>query len=288
MHITMAGKLGSGKSTIAKLLNERYGFEIYSTGKIQRELANSFGISTLEMNRRMSSDTKYDHMIDDEVARISSERTDDKLLFDSRMAWHFAKNTFKVFFTIDPHIAAIRVMKDPRGAEETYADVDEAQEKLLLRGAVENERFKQIYGTDNLSYSNYDLIVDTSYEKPDGICELIHSEYERFCASPSTYGRKMFFAPRSLYPSAARDEIEQMSPHSGKVEAVCVSNYNYIVSGHESVLDAILNDDSYIEASLPENIDMASLECMLESRGADSYKAFEKRGGFNYPSYPKL
>ena len=57
MHITMAGKLGSGKSTIARLLNERHGFEIYSTGKIQRELARNFGVRTLEMNKLMSQDT---------------------------------------------------------------------------------------------------------------------------------------------------------------------------------------------------------------------------------------
>ena len=91
MHITMAGKLGSGKSTIARLLNERHGFEIYSTGKIQRELARNFGVSTLEMNKLMSQDTKYDHMIDDEVTRISVERAEDKLLFDFAYGMAFCK-----------------------------------------------------------------------------------------------------------------------------------------------------------------------------------------------------
>ena len=74
MHITIAGKLGSGKSTVGKLLCAEHGFEIYSTGKIQRELARSFGVSTLEMNQLMSKDTKYDHMIDDAVTKLSVER----------------------------------------------------------------------------------------------------------------------------------------------------------------------------------------------------------------------
>ncbi len=284
MHITMAGKLGSGKSTIARLLSERHGFEIYSTGKIQRELARQFGVSTLEMNQMMSKDTKYDHMIDDEVTRISVDRAGDKLLFDSRMAWHFAKNTFKVFFTIDPQIAALRVMKDPRGAEETYSDVDDAREKLILRSMVENERFKEIYGTDNLSYANYDLIVDTSYETPDNICKLIYDEYEKFCASPDTYGRKMYFSPKSLYPSEAADVIRAMKPDDTlDVNVVCMHNYNFIVSGHESVLAALENKLSYISAELCNDVDTDKLNCSV-----DSMKAFEEIGSFAYPSYPKI
>lgn len=291
MHITMAGKLGSGKSTIARLLNERHGFEIYSTGKIQRELARQFGVSTLEMNQMMSQDTKYDHMIDDEVTRISIERASDKLLFDSRMAWHFAKNTFKVFFTIDPQIAAMRVMKDPRGAEETYADVAEAREKLILRSLVENERFKQIYGTDNLSYANYDLIVDTSYETPDNICNLIYGEYEKFCADPETYGRRMYFSPKSLYPTADTDAIcamEYNGDTDARVDVVCVHNYNFIVSGHESVLNALVKHESYIRAWLPEQIDTDKLDSMIEQSGVNGMKLFEEIGGFTYPSYPKI
>ncbi len=290
MHITMAGKLGSGKSTIARLLNERHGFEIYSTGKIQRELARQFGVSTLEMNQMMSQDTRYDHMIDDEVTRISVERAEDKLLFDSRMAWHFAKNTFKVFFTIDPQIAAMRVMKDPRGSEESYSDVAEARDKLILRSVVENERFKQIYGTDNLSYANYDLIVDTSYETPDNICKLIFGEYESFCKSPESYVRKMYFSPKSLYPTADIEAIRAMKcdKEGERIDVVCAHNYNFIVNGHESVLNAIVNNRAYVCANLPDEIDLESLDNKINSCGIEGMKMFEKLGDFCYPSYPKI
>ena len=41
MHekITLAGNLGSGKSTVAKILTERLGMEYFSTGIICREVA---------------------------------------------------------------------------------------------------------------------------------------------------------------------------------------------------------------------------------------------------------
>ena len=64
MHITLTGNLGSGKSTIAKIMSEKYGFEIYSTGSIIRELAKERGLSVLEMNKLMQQDNSFDHIID--------------------------------------------------------------------------------------------------------------------------------------------------------------------------------------------------------------------------------
>ena len=56
MHITLTGNLGSGKSTICRYLEGKYGYEIYSTGKVQRKLAEDLGITVLEMNQRMCSE----------------------------------------------------------------------------------------------------------------------------------------------------------------------------------------------------------------------------------------
>ena len=39
MHISITGKLGSGKSTVCHLIHDLYGYEIFSTGAIQREVA---------------------------------------------------------------------------------------------------------------------------------------------------------------------------------------------------------------------------------------------------------
>ena len=106
MHISITGKLGSGKSTVCHLIEKEYGFEIFSTGSIQREAARQKGVSTLELNRMMQNDCSLDYIIDDTVNRLSRERKEDKLIFDSRMAWHFAQESFKVFLNVDPWIAA--------------------------------------------------------------------------------------------------------------------------------------------------------------------------------------
>ena len=118
MHITLTGNLGSGKSTISRLMSEQYGYEIYSTGKIMRQLAAERGLTVLEMNHLMETDHSFDNIIDDTVRKISEETSED-LFFDSRLAWHFAVNSFKVFLAVDINEAARRVFNDSRGDVET-------------------------------------------------------------------------------------------------------------------------------------------------------------------------
>ena len=184
MHISITGKLGSGKSTICNLIKEKYGFEIFSTGAIQREVAREKGITTLELKELMKIDHSLDDIIDTTTTRLSIERADDKLIFDSRMAWHFATNTFKIFVTVDPMVAAQRVMAGGRGCEECYACVEEARDNLIKRSLVEQERFKTLYGVDYYDYNNYNLVVDSSHRTPEEVLDIIWTCYEAYCADP--------------------------------------------------------------------------------------------------------
>ena len=180
MHIAITGKLGSGKSTVAKILSERLGYEIYSTGSVQRHAAEEMGISTLELNERMKTDPSLDHVIDGAVTSISKER--DHIIFDSRMAWHFAHNAFRVFINVDADEAARRVFSAERGDVETYKTVDEARASLIKRGELERERFLSIYGVDYPDPANYDLVVDSTDKSPDEVADTIIREFDRFTA----------------------------------------------------------------------------------------------------------
>lgn len=191
MLISITGKLGSGKSTVCNLLKDRYGFEIYSTGAFQREVAREMGITTLELNKRLREDPSLDYVIDDAVKKLSIERAQDKLIFDSRMAWHFAEKSFKIFLTIDPCEAARRVMLNQRGCEEFYADEKEACAKLIERSQVEQARFMQIYGVDYYDFNNFDLIVDTTRRTPEEILEIIMAAYNAYVADEASYTRQI-------------------------------------------------------------------------------------------------
>ena len=55
-RISLAGDLGSGKSTVGAILKERFNAEIVSIGKIQRKMAAEMGMDTCEFNRRIRKD----------------------------------------------------------------------------------------------------------------------------------------------------------------------------------------------------------------------------------------
>jgi cytidylate kinase len=180
MHITITGNLGSGKSTVGKLISEKHDFEIYSTGKVQRELARQMNLSTLELNQLMMSDRKYDHMIDDETARISRENKDKNIIFDSRLAWHFVEESYKVFVSVNLDVAAERIMKDQRGAVEKYSSIEEAKSLLAERAKTESIRYKDIYNLNYMDFSNYNLIIDSTYCDAETIAEIIMEEAKEY------------------------------------------------------------------------------------------------------------
>ena len=48
--VSLAGDLGSGKSTVGAILKERFYADVVSVGKIQREMAEKLGMNTKEFN----------------------------------------------------------------------------------------------------------------------------------------------------------------------------------------------------------------------------------------------
>lgn len=181
MHITLTGNLGSGKSTLSKILETEYGYEIFSTGKVIRKIAEEHGLSVLEMNELMNKDPKYDHEIDDTTARISRENPDKSILFDSRLAWHFVDKSFKVFLSVSLDVAAKRVASDAsRGKVEHYASLEDAKDNLKKRAQTEDIRYKELYQIEYFDYSNYNLVLDSTDCAPELLAKILKEEAEAY------------------------------------------------------------------------------------------------------------
>lgn len=181
MHITLTGNLGSGKSTLSKILEAEYGYEIFSTGKVIRKIAEEHGLSVLEMNELMNKDPKYDHEIDDTTARISRENPDKSILFDSRLAWHFVDKSFKVFLSVSLDVAAQRVAGDAsRGEVEHYASLEDAKANLKKRAETEDARYKELYNIEYFNYSNYNLVLDSTDCAPDILAKILKDEAQAY------------------------------------------------------------------------------------------------------------
>jgi len=84
--ITIAGSLGSGKSSTARAVAAALGFRHFSSGDLFRQLAVERGESIEAMN--ISAEVQRD--IDLKVDNLLQEmyRADEQLVIDSRMAWH--------------------------------------------------------------------------------------------------------------------------------------------------------------------------------------------------------
>ncbi len=177
--IAITGDLGSGKSTVAQILSGKLGFEIVSTGRIQRQMAERMGLSTLELNQLAEKDPSIDEQIDSIFKSLNEDPNN--YIIDSRLAWHFVPSSFKVYLTVDPRTAARRILSDPGRKSEGYHSDEEALALLQARKNSENERFKAIYGVDCADLNNYDLVIDTTDKSPQQVAEIIIQELLKRC-----------------------------------------------------------------------------------------------------------
>lgn len=193
-HITLSGELGSGKSTVANYLISKMPFKIVSAGLLFRQLAAKHGMSAKEFNEFIESDPKYDHYVDDTMAELG--RTDEKIIFDSRMAWHFVPSSFKIYLYVDVDTATERIFNDVGRVSESYADKATARQEIIDRRKSELLRYQNFYHCNLDDYSNYDLIVDTSHATREEVNELVFNSFKAFDEGKE-YTR-IWLSPKSL------------------------------------------------------------------------------------------
>jgi cytidylate kinase len=193
-HITLSGELGSGKSTVANYLISKMPFKIVSAGLLFRQLAAKHGMSAKEFNEFIENDPKYDHYVDDTMAELG--RTDEKIIFDSRMAWHFVPQSFKIYLYVDVDTATERIFNDKGRVSESYSDKATARQEIIDRRKSELLRYQNFYHCDLDDYNNYDLIVDTSHATRDEVNELVYNSFKAF--EEGKEYTKIWLSPKSL------------------------------------------------------------------------------------------
>ena len=193
-HITLSGELGSGKSTVANYLISKMPFKIVSAGLLFRQLAAQHGMSAKEFNEFIENDPKYDHYVDDTMAELG--RTDEKIIFDSRMAWHFVPSSFKIYLYVDVDTATERIFNDVGRVSESYSDKATARKEIVERRQSEILRYQNFYHCNLDDYSNYDLIVDTSHASRDEVNELVFNSFKAF--EEGKEYTKIWLSPKSL------------------------------------------------------------------------------------------
>lgn len=168
--ITISGQLGSGKSTVAKKLTQKLGWQYYSTGMAQRLIAQKRGITTVELNKLAVKDIDIDKEIDSVFK--NPPWGDQNCIVDSRLAFHFLPHSLRVRLLVDPDEAAKRVFQEKR-KNEKYTTLEQAKCFLKERALLEQEHFIKNYNINITDPKSFDLIIDTTHLSVDEVCEKI-------------------------------------------------------------------------------------------------------------------
>ncbi len=252
--ISLAGDLGSGKSTVARILCPALGAEYYSTGSIVRSIAERMGMTVVELNKYMETHPEIDHEIVDGIAALSDDPR--ALVIDSRMAWHFTRGTFAVYLSTDPETSAIRIMNANRRGEHAET-LEDTVRQTRARRESERKRYMTQYGVDIKDLSNYSLVVDTTYATPDEIAAAILAEFDRWQTDRSH--RAVLLSPERLSFIDDEQDAERVAALSASLElgepipevTVCERDGEfYVVDGTESALAHSLCFATFIPARL--------------------------------------
>ena len=245
-HITITGSLGSGKSVVASILKDRLGLEVESVGSIIRKMAQSHGFSTNEFNKYIEEHPEVDVELD-EYVRLEGLKSEFKI-FDSRLAWNFIPQSFKIFLYVKDEIATKRVFNDTKRVNEKYNDEKETLSNITARRKSEIFRYKKQYGLDLENLKNYDLVIDTSYSLPEQIVEQIISNYV------NDVKNQIWISPQTLSPTQnirfhSYDQVKLIQPLfktesdylNDPIRVLFHENIFYILDGHKRALNAIIH-----------------------------------------------
>jgi CMP/dCMP kinase len=301
--ITIGGDLGSGKSTVAKLLAAQLGTARYSTGDLQRRIAEGMGLTSLELNKLAETDPSIDRRIDSSTMDIAAQEP--RVVFDSRLAWHFVPGAFKVYLTVDPVVGARRILNAGRGKVEEYESLDEAMARVTERRASEDKRFGEIYEVNMNRAANYDLIIDTSYIDAEAVKDNIVAYWRvRRNAPGGTAHVRALVSPKTPFPLPPYLVPEE---RSGFLLLRCGRHYyannpaTLEKSFAKTLIEGPLHTDDMLPAPnqwnaigqgpevdalrpLPPALD----ELLARVVTPEVVRAWEAEHGFLYPSYPPV
>lgn len=179
--VTVAGGVGSGKSSTARKVAETLAYEHFSSGDLFRKTARDRGLSIEALNVTAEEQQDIDHEVDRLLQKIGKEKH--HLVIDSRLAYHWIPESFKVFLALDKDTAAERIfnqLQTEGRASEHALSVEEVRGNIDIRVESERKRYQQLYGIDITDTSAFDLVIDTKAHALDDVVAQVIAAYKNW------------------------------------------------------------------------------------------------------------
>ena len=174
MLLTVSGPPGSGKSTNAALLAERFDLEHISGGDIFRELAAERGYTPVEFNELAEEEDRIDRDLDERLRTIA--RTEDDVLLESRLAgWLAAEHAdLRVWLDAPLDVRAKRI------ASREEKTLEAARTETRRREESEAKRYLDLYNVDIGDLTIYDVVLNTARWGETVVPDLLTTAVDRY------------------------------------------------------------------------------------------------------------
>ena len=170
MIITISGKAGSGKSTVAKEVAKKLKLKHYSIGDLMRKIAKEKNISLIDLSKLAEKDTSIDTELDKKNIEL---RDEDNFVIDGRLTAYFSPYAdLKVFLDCEDKVRAERILKDKREGEKGK-NIQQLTKIIKQREQSERKRYKELYNIDYHDKKLYNLMIDTTNLSINEVVEKI-------------------------------------------------------------------------------------------------------------------
>ncbi|MFQ5540772.1 MAG: (d)CMP kinase [Candidatus Paceibacteria bacterium] len=177
--ITIAGAIGSGKSSTAKRVAEDLGYKHFSSGDLFRATAAERGLSVEALNLTAEEQEEIDYEVDELLKKMGRE--EERLVIDSRLAFHWMPDSFKVYLKLDHNTAAKRIfnhLNTEGRLSQSATSVEDVRGSIDTRVESEQKRYRNLYDIDVSDLSPFDFIIDTRVNSLNRVVELVIENYK--------------------------------------------------------------------------------------------------------------
>ncbi|ABL78030.1 (d)CMP kinase [Thermofilum pendens] len=152
--VAVSGTPGSGKTTYARFIAERYNLRYVSSGSLFREMAKKLGVDLIRLHSMAEENEDIDRAVD---SRAIEEAKKGNVVIEGHLAVWLLKDIadVKVIFDAPLEVRARRI------AQRESIPLEKALEEIKIREKSNYERARRYYNLDIRDYTVADLVVNT-------------------------------------------------------------------------------------------------------------------------------